>query len=97
MEITFVTLHFVSTLERSDLVLPLRSALVSNRGRISCEFVMSNLRKNFPFLKKIDLIQNSVKVVKSQYDVIFTTEKEFDYLYINPMLDQKIWIIFVIN
>ncbi|MBD4919482.1 transcription antiterminator, partial [Xanthomonas citri pv. citri] len=71
------------------LVLPLRSALVSNRGRISCEFVMSNLRKNFPFLKKIDLIQNSVKVVKSQYDVIFTTEKEFDYLYINPMLDQK--------
>lgn len=89
MEITFVTLHFVSTLERSDLVLPLRSALVSNRGRISCEFVMSNLRKNFPFLKKIDLIQNSVKVVKSQYDVIFTTEKEFDYLYINPMLDQK--------
>ncbi|MCE2141998.1 PRD domain-containing protein, partial [Streptococcus thermophilus] len=47
MEITFVTLHFVSTLERSDLVLPLRSALVSNRGRISCEFVMSNLRKNF--------------------------------------------------
>ncbi|MDU7038313.1 MAG: PRD domain-containing protein, partial [Lactococcus lactis] len=52
MEITFVTLHFVSTLERSDLVLPLRSALVSNRGRISCEFVMSNLRKNFPFLKK---------------------------------------------
>ena len=30
-----------------------------------------------------------MKVVKSQYDVIFTTEKEFDYLYINPMLDQK--------
>ncbi|MDM5144991.1 hypothetical protein ICE98_02095 [Lactococcus lactis] len=50
---------------------------------------MSNLRKNFPFLKKIELIQSSVKVVKSQYDVIFTTEKELDYLYINPMLDQK--------
>lgn len=51
MEIAFISLHFVATLERSDLVLPLSAVLVSSRGRISCEFIMSNLRKNFPFLK----------------------------------------------
>ena len=89
MEIAFISLHFVATLERSDLVLPLSAALVSSRGRISCEFIMSNLRKNFPFLKKIELIQSSIHITQEKYDVIFTTEKELDYLYINPMLDQK--------
>lgn len=89
MEFAFVTLHFVATLERSDLVLPLRAALVSSRGRISCEFLMSSLRKNFPFLKKIDLIQSSTKFDQSQYDVVFTTEKELDYLYVSRTLEQK--------
>ena len=89
VEFAFVTLHFVATLERSDLVLPLRAALVTSRGRISCEFLMSSLRKNFPFLRKIDLIQSSKSVDKNQYDVIFTTEKELDYLYVSRDLDQK--------
>lgn len=89
MEIAFISLHFVATLERSDLVLPLSAVLVSSRGRISCEFIMSNLRKNFPFLKKIELIQSSIHITQEKYDVIFTTEKELDYIYINPMLDQK--------
>ncbi|MCL2114087.1 MAG: transcription antiterminator [Streptococcaceae bacterium] len=89
MEFAFVTLHFVATLERSDLVLPLRAALVSSRGRISCEFLMSSLRKNFPFLKKIDLIQSSTKFDKNLYDVIFTTEKELDYIYVSRTLEQK--------
>ncbi|WP_200411988.1 PRD domain-containing protein, partial [Virgibacillus salexigens] len=35
MEIAFISLHFVATLERSDLVLPLSAVLVSSRGRIS--------------------------------------------------------------
>lgn len=89
MEIAFVTLHFVATLERSDLVLPLRTALVTSRGRISCEFLVSDLRKNFPFLKKIDIIQTSVKFDKSQYDAIFTTEKDLDYIYVNRTLEQN--------
>jgi mannitol operon transcriptional antiterminator len=89
MEFAYVTLHFVATLERSDLVLPLTAALVTSRGRISCEFLMSNLRKNFPFLKKIKLVQSSSKVDSSKYDVIFTTEKALDYLYVNRNLEQK--------
>ncbi|MFC4651665.1 BglG family transcription antiterminator [Lactococcus nasutitermitis] len=89
VEISFVTLHFVATLERSDLVLPLKTALVTSRGRISCEFIMSNLRKNFPFLNKIDIIQTSARFDKSQYDAIFTTEKEMDYIYVSRNLEQK--------
>lgn len=89
METAFITLHFVATLERSDLVLPLRTALVTSRGRISCEFLISNLRKNYPFLKKIDIIQSSVNFDKTHYDVIFTTEKGSDYIYINHTIEQK--------
>ncbi len=89
MEIAFVTLHFVATLERSDLVLPLRAALVTNRGLISYELLISSLRKNFPFLKKIDIIQTSVNFDKTQYDAVFTTEKELDYIYVNRTLEQK--------
>lgn len=89
IEFAYVTLHFVATLERSDLVRPLRAALVTSEGLISCEFLMSDLRKNFPFLKKIELIQSSMKFEKSKYDVIFTTEKELDYLYVSRMMDQK--------
>lgn len=89
MEISYVTLHFVATLERSDLVLPLRAALITSRGRISCELLISSLRKNFPFLKKIDLIQPSASFDKKQYDVIFTTERNLDYIYVNRTLEQK--------
>lgn len=88
-EIAFVTMHFVATLERSDLVLPLRAAIVSNHGRISCEMLISNLRKNFPFLTKIDLIQTSVKIDKASYDVIFTTERNLDFIYVERFLQQK--------
>ncbi|PCR99156.1 BglG family transcription antiterminator [Lactococcus fujiensis] len=90
MEVAFVTMHFVATLERSDLVFPLRSALVTNRGWISCELLMSSLRKNFPFLKKIDLIQPSFDFDKTRYDVIFTTETNLeDYIYVNRTLEQN--------
>ena len=89
VEVAFVTLHFAATLERSDLVLPLRAALVTTYGRISCELLISSLRKNFPFLKKIDLIQPSSSFDKKTYDVILTTEKNLDYLYVNRTLDQK--------
>ncbi|GBG97330.1 BglG family transcription antiterminator [Lactococcus termiticola] len=85
MEIAYVALHFASTLERSDSVLPLRAALVSSRGRISCELIMSNLKKNFPYLKRIDFIQSSADFNEGQYDVIFTTEKESSYIYVNRM------------
>lgn len=89
MEFAFVTLHFVATLERSDLVLPLRAALISSYGQISCEFLMSSLRKNFPFLRRIDLIQSSTKFDKNQYDVFLTTEKDLDYIYVSRTLEQK--------
>lgn len=90
MEVAFVTLHFVATLERSDAVLPLNAALVTSRGRISCEFLISSLRKNFPFLRRIDIIQTSAKFDKSLYDAIFTTEKELDdYIYIERALEPK--------
>lgn len=85
----FVTLHFVATLERSDLVLPLTAAIVTSRGRISCEFLISHLKKNFPFLKRIDIIQLSEIPDLEHYDVVFTTEKELDYIYVSRILDQK--------
>lgn len=90
MEVAFVTLHFAATLERSDAVLPLCAALVTSRGRISCEFLISDLRKNFPFLKRIDIVQTSAKFDRSLYDAIFTTEKELDnYIYIERALEPK--------
>jgi len=85
MEIAYVALHFASTLERSDAVLPLKAALVSSRGRISCELIMSNLKKNFPYLKRIDFVQTSGDYDEASYDVIFTTEKDNDYIYVNRM------------
>ena len=88
-EVAFVALHFLATLERSDLVMPLRAALVTSRGFISCEFLMSNLKKNFPFLRKIDLIQTTQDFDKSYYDAVFTTEKELDYIYVNLNLEHK--------
>ena len=88
-DIAFVTLHFVATLERSDLVLPLTAAIVTSRGRISCEFLISHLKKNFPFLKRIDIIQMSEIPDLAHYDVVFTTEKELDYIYVSRILDQK--------
>ncbi|MDR2977115.1 MAG: helix-turn-helix domain-containing protein [Streptococcaceae bacterium] len=89
MEVAFVSLHFAATLERSDAVLPLSAALVTSRGHISCEFLISSLRKNFPFLKRIDIIQTSASFDKSMYDAIFTTEKELDYIYIDRSFEQK--------
>lgn len=50
---------------------------------------MSSLRKNFPFLKKIELIQPSSNFDMEKYDVIFTTEKNLDYIYVNRVLEQK--------
>ncbi|WP_285140630.1 BglG family transcription antiterminator [Lactococcus petauri] len=88
-DIAFVTLHFVATLERSDLVLPLTAAIVTSRGRISCEFLISHLKKNFPFLKRIDIIQLSEIPNLEHYDVVFTTEKELNYIYVSRILDQK--------
>jgi mannitol operon transcriptional antiterminator len=89
MEIAFVSLHFAATLERSDAVLPLSAALVTSRGRVSCEFLISSLRKNFPFLRKIDIIQTSAAFDKSLYDAVFTTEKDLDYIYIERALEPK--------
>lgn len=88
-EISFVTMHFVATLERSDLVMPLTACIVSVYGRISCELLINNLQKNFPFLKQIDIMQPSTKFDPNQYDVIFTTEHHLDYIYVDRYLQQK--------
>ena len=87
-ENALVSLHFAATLERSNLVLPLRAALVTSRGRISCEFLISNLRKNFPFLQKIEILQLSQKLDNSLYDAIFTTEENLPYIYVDRVLTQ---------
>jgi len=89
IEIAFISLEFLEMINDSNAKLLLRAALVSDYGKISCEFIIGKLRKNFPFLKEIDLISNVNHATNQKYDVVFTTEKELDYLYINPILDQN--------
>jgi mannitol operon transcriptional antiterminator len=88
-EIAYVSLHFAATLERSDLVLPLKAALITSRGRVFSEFLISNLRVNFPALKEIDIIQTSEKWVPDFYDVIFTTEDSKDYVQVSRVLSTE--------
>ncbi|KST92908.1 Mannitol operon activator BglG family [Lactococcus lactis subsp. lactis] len=89
IETAFISLEFLEKINDSNAKLLLRAALVSDYGRISCEFIIGKLRKNFPFLKEIDLISNVNHATSQKYDVVFTTEKELEYLYINPILDQN--------
>ncbi|WEV60977.1 PRD domain-containing protein [Streptococcaceae bacterium ESL0729] len=93
-EIAYITLHLVSTLERSGNVLPLRSLLITSSGIVTTELLSRSIRTQFPFVKEIDIIQ-ATKVSSCnlyEYDVLFSTEDlecQFDYIKINEILDVR--------
>lgn len=86
-EIAFVTLHFTSTLERSSVVLPMRAALVTDRGRISAEFFARTLKTQFPFIESIQILQLSSfePQMAADFDLVFTTKyMAGDYIKVDP-------------
>lgn len=88
-EIAYITLHFVATLERSDLVLPLKALLLTDRGRIYSEFLVTNLKKNFPFIKQIEVLQSSAEFHEENYDIIFSTQSQTKYTKVDKVLNQE--------
>lgn len=93
-EIAYITLHFVSTLERSDNVLPLVVALITSNGFVTTEILSGSIKTQFPFIKEINIIQSSQldKYNLSDFDIIFSTDfldiKE-DYLKVDGILNRK--------
>ncbi|MDR2833026.1 MAG: helix-turn-helix domain-containing protein [Streptococcaceae bacterium] len=88
-ELAYVTLHFAATLERSDLVLPLKAALITDRGQVYSEFLVSNLKKNFPFVKQIEIIKSTSKFNEASFDAIFSTQSHPSYIKVNKVLNQE--------
>ncbi|CAH0418408.1 BglG family transcription antiterminator [Periweissella ghanensis] len=86
-EVAFITLHFTSTLERSSVVLPMRAALITDRGRISAEFFARTLQTQFPFIESIQILQQSNfdEQMAANYDLVFTTKRiSGDYIKVDP-------------
>ncbi|OFI48209.1 hypothetical protein BG261_07965 [Floricoccus tropicus] len=93
-EVAYITLHFVSTLERSDSVLPLVAALITSNGFVTTEIVSRSIKTQFPFIKDISIIQSSQmgQIDFSGFDVIFSTdnlEVDFDYIKLGEMLSRQ--------